>query len=185
MCAYRRGKSIFPSQDRVDTSTEFSFGFSPADLYLEPIIENQPGKDMTRSLLIIAALLLTGCSTMTVREVEQADRSMIYKASKAEVFQALLSYCEDEDWELERKDLGAGVVQSAWKYWSPEVTYRERKKFTAELKPRGRDTEVVLSMIDEMQDIKTSRWISNRMGSSNASNRYTEILEGIGTHLDK
>jgi hypothetical protein len=40
-------------------------------------------------------------------------------------------------------------------------------------------------MVDEMQDVKTSRWATNRMASSTAAKRYLDILEGIGSHLNK
>lgn len=140
---------------------------------------------MPKIYLLILITLLAGCSSRTVREVEKADRTMAYKATKAEVYAAIVSYCADEDWEIESQNPDAGTIRTGWKYFSPEVTFKERKKFTAEVRSFGQDTEVTLSMVDEMQDVKTSRWVSNKMASGSATSRYTEVLDGIGRHLGK
>jgi uncharacterized lipoprotein len=140
---------------------------------------------MSKLTVLILLILFAGCSSISVREVERADRTMIYKATKAQVFEALQSYCADEDWTIDKSDTTSGIVQSDWKYFAPEVTFKERKKFTAEITSVGQDTRVYLSMVDEMQDVKTSRWATNRMASSSAAKRYLEILEGIGSHLNR
>jgi uncharacterized protein YceK len=140
---------------------------------------------MSKLTVLLLLILFAGCSSISVREVDKADRTMTYKASKAQVLEALQSYCADEDWTIERSDATSGIVQTDWKYFSPEVTFRERKKFTAEITSVGQDTRVYLSMVDEMQDVKTSRWATNRMASSTAAKRYLDILEGIGSHLNK
>jgi hypothetical protein len=138
---------------------------------------------MRTALLVLVLLVAGGCSTISMKDVDPADRSRVFQHPSAEVFAALREYCAEAEYEIESADSVGGILQTAYKFYSPEVTFTARKKFKAELKPRPDGTAVYLTLTDEMKDIKTSRWHPTKMTSGIVSGKYIEIFDGIGAAL--
>ena len=138
---------------------------------------------MRATLFFLILATAAGCSTIAMKDVDPADRSRIFQYPSSEVFAALREYCADAEYEIESADSVGGVLQTAYKFYQPEVTFTARKRFKAELKPRTDGTAVYLTLTDEMKDVKTARWHPTKMTSGIVSGKYIEIFDGIGAAL--
>lgn len=134
------------------------------------------------------AILLAGCATTAPQEVGIEQRTRVYRASKPQVVQAIVSYCNIRTFTIQTINENMGIVNTDWKVVEPDMVtqalmgnVRFKLNFSAQA-TTDTTTKVVLLITTERQ--QGAGWTTAKDTKATVVGFYGSVFDQVQNLVD-
>ncbi len=146
---------------------------------------------LTTILVILTAMILTGCATM--QSIDVNARSRTFDADYSTTLKAAVDYLNSDGWQIATVDKDLGLINTEFKSVSGLASIlsgEERYKINFSIqKQSAAQTKVIANMMYEKKTggnaFKSGEWTQANMTEGKAIDKYNEILNGVQLKIIK
>lgn len=146
---------------------------------------------LTTILVILTAMIVSGCATM--QSIDVNARSRTFDADYSATLKAAVDYLNSDGWQIATVDKDLGLINTEFKSVSglaAILSGEERYKINFSIqKQSAAQTKVIANMLYEKKSggnaSKSGEWTQANMTEGKAIDKYNEILNGVQLKIIK